>query len=273
MPARAAIVRAPAAYYVNTVATLGHPVFDGAREASRFLNLLEAVRAVFQARVYAYALLPSELHLVVQVRDHQDQSDATVRGRWRALAPRAIPTAARLRARLASLPGFMQTLLQRYGRERNRHRGARGRLWAARYRAALLADDCAVLAATTWLERELSAPAVASSRAPAGHDPVTLAAPPLRIGPDDFIFPADEAPPGCTPPGSGSQLDCLARFADAIAPEARAAHGRALRGGWALGRPESLAGVMSQLQRPAGRGRERKLRDLDDELGLCGVWG
>jgi hypothetical protein len=273
VPARAAIVHAPAAYYVSTVATLGHPVFDGTGEAEHFLQVLEAVRTVFQARVHAYALLPAELHLVVQVRDHQDQSDATVRQRWRALTPRGVPTAARLRARLASLSGFMQTLLQRYGRERNRRRGARGRLWAARYRAALLADDTAVLAGTTWLERELGTNAVRSSQAHPPHDPVSLAAPPLRVGPGDFVCPADEAPPGCTPPQSGHRGEWLARFADAIAPEARAAHGRALRGGWALGRPESLASVMMKLKRPAGRGRERRLRDLDDELGLCGVWG
>jgi len=46
------------------------------------------------------------------------------------------------------------------------------------------------------------------------------------------------------------------------------------RFGWALGRPERLRAVLARPARSSGGGgRGRVLRDLDDDRGLCGVWG
>jgi hypothetical protein len=271
MPAGHPIGASTAAYYVNTVTSLGQPLLAEDEDRERFLTQLERVRAVYQARLYGFAVTATAVHLVVQVRDHQREHDGVVRARWRALATRAVPPAARLRARLSSLAGFMQTLLQRYSREWNQRRGTRGRLWASRYRATLLADDRAVLAASAWLEREHTV--IVSATSAAGRTPVTLAAPPLRLGPGEAVFPADEAPPGCVPPAPVDATRWLERFADGVSPASRAAHARALTSGWALGRPESLTAVLAHLGRAGGRGRSRKLRELDDELGLCGVWG
>jgi hypothetical protein len=165
----------------------------------------------------------------------------------------------------------MQAALQRFTRDSNQRHGRRGSLWAGHYRSLLLADDRALLAALCRIE---SASGLTSQGC---HDQpraiLTLAPPPLRTGPGDFLCPADEAPPGCFPPPEGTIGQYLGRFAAAISPQAGAAHGRALAAGWALGRPESLGGVISQLGRAHGRGRMRQVRDLDDELGLCGVWG
>lgn len=271
---RAAIVASDSVCYVSTGSAWGRPAFDSAEDRERFLWHLEAVRAAFQARLYAYALEPHAVHLVIEVREPRGESDSVLRARWRRLAPRTVPPASRLRTRFGSLGGFMQTLLQRVSREHNQRHRQRGRLWAGRYKAALLADDCAVLAATAWLEGRLE-PQVSGSRETRGaaRAPVTLAMPPLRIGPDDFIFPADEAPPGTAPPAGSDVAPCLARFAAGLTPDASEAYGRALATGWALGRPESLASVLSRLARPSGRGRTRRLRELDDDLGLCGVWG
>jgi hypothetical protein len=273
---RHAIVASPSTYYVNVCAALDHSVFATNTDRAYFLSLVEELRRVFDVRVFAFALTRSQLHLLVQHREKLHESDDVLRNRWARLGSRGVPTPARLRARFSSLGGFMQTLLQRFSREWNRRHASRGRLWAGRFRAALLADDRALLAAIAWIEDERHVEhSLASSRNAhgSGAEPIQLAPPPLRIGPDDFIFPADESPPSCAPPVGHDHDRWLERFAAGVSHTARAAYGRALRSGWALGRPESLASVLAKLARGDGRGRGRKLRELDDDLGLCGVWG
>ncbi len=259
------------AYYLQAEAVSGATPLGEEREHERFLALLEQVRAVFQARIFAYGLRAQAVHLVLALRGHQEDPEQVLRDRWRQLSSRTPPPVARLRARLSSISGFMQTLLQRFARDWNARRGTTGSMWSRRYRAVLLADDCALLAATTWIERRSGA---SSSRGWHDRDaPIALSAPPLRVGPGDFICPTDDAPPGCSPPPHGESERCLERFAQAFSSQALEAHGRALAHGWALGRPESLAGVLARLGRGSGRGRGRRLRDLGDDLGLCGVWG
>jgi hypothetical protein len=65
----------------------------------------------------------------------------------------------------------------------------------------------------------------------------------------------------------------LDRFSATMRTEHLSMYGEAIQHGWALGRPESLTDVLTRLGRGQGRGRSRSLRDLSDELGLCGVWG
>ncbi|MBA2480789.1 MAG: hypothetical protein H0V44_09010 [Planctomycetes bacterium] len=262
--------------YVTVGSAAGHRVFPSTDECDRFLAHLETVRVVFESRIYAYALTPTALHLIIRHEEAAADSDAALVDRWARLSSRSSPTPGRLRARLSSLGGLMQTLLQRYSRDRNRRHGLRGRMWASRFRSTFIADDRAVLAAITWLEEsapELGALSCSRHARAAGRVLPTLAAPPLRIGPDEFLFPADESPPGCAPPLAPHHVGYLRRFAATISADARIAYGRALTSGWALGRPESLGAVLQRLARDHGRGRIRRLRELDDELGLCGVWG
>jgi hypothetical protein len=250
------------------------PALARKQEVDAFLALCERLRLGFDARVFAYRIEATALTLVLRHRAVAD-SDERLRERWRAIdgAVSALP---RLRTRFTSLGGFMQTLLQRYSRDWNRrHRGA-GHLWAGRYRACLLADDAALLAAVVWMEDESlhKHPALASSRAlHDGAAPLTLAGVPLRLGPGDSLFTTDESPPGLAPPPEGDNQHWLDRFAHILNATDRTAYGRALGCGWALGRPDSLSETIARLGRSSGRGRSRKLRDLDDQLGLCGVWG
>jgi hypothetical protein len=259
------------AYYLQATACAGATPLAEAAEHLQFLTLLEQVRAVFQARAYAYGLRDQAVHLVLALRPHRDDSEQGLRDRWRRLSHRTPPPIGRLRQRLSSVSGFMQTMLQRFARDWNARRRRTGSMWSRRFRAVVLADDCALLAATTWIERRAGA---SSSRGQ--HDlgaPVALSSPPLRVGPGDFICPTDDAPPGCSPPPAGESDRCLERFAQTVSSPSLEAYGRALAQGWALGRAESLTGVLARLGRGGGRGRGRRLRDLGDELGLCGVWG
>jgi hypothetical protein len=170
----------------------------------------------------------------------------------------------------------MQTLLQRFSREWNRRHAGRGHLWSGRYRACLLADDNALLAAVAWVEDDhlhRATRVVSSVDARGASAPVPLAPLPIRRGPDGSLFTADESPPGLSPL---TDQDGRTGFRDYVAelpPGDLAAYGVALSNGWALGRPESLSGLLSRIGRSGGRGRSRQLRELDDRLGLCGVWG
>lgn len=271
MPARDIVLGSPHAYYLSAASALGQPLFAAPDDRADALRVLEAVRATWDARLHAYALHAGGLHLVLALGDHRASDLAWLRARWRGGGGSPALDGERLRARLGSLSGFMQTLLQRISRGWNARHGGRGRLWAQRYRACLLADDAALLAASAWLESECASGAVASSRD--GAATPRLAAPPLRIGPDEQWFAADDSPPGLPPPPADALRPWLARISAELGPEVRAVYGAALAHGWALGRPESLAAPLARLGRSGGRGRSRQLRHLEDALGLCGVWG
>lgn len=273
-PLRSELMGAPHTYLVNVRCAQQQPALARVGEATALLALIERLRLAFDTRVFAYRIEAGGLALLLRHRALPD-SDEHLRERWRSIAgvPSALPL---LRVRFSSLAGFMQTMLQRYSREWNRRHHGTGHLWAGRYRACLLADDAALIAAVVWLEDDAlhRQAAVASSRL--GHDgggPVTLAGLPLRLGPDASLFTTDESPPGLAPPPEGEGQRWLDRFAANLRSPDRRTYGLALARGWALGRPDSLSETISRLGRSGGRGRSRQLRDLDDELGLCGVWG
>ncbi len=275
MPRRTALLGHPHTYAIEVRTTLDLPLLDAEGEVEALLTEFERVRLAFDARCFAFAVAPSALRLVLNHRAAGDDDEADLRARWTAAGGGSEIPAERLYARLTSLSGFMQTLLQRTTRACNRRHGARGSRWSARYRSCLLADDTATLAAIAWAERTPPHWSLRSSRdqhqnAPA---PVTLAPPPLVAGPDGDLLPTGDAPPGLTPPSSDERQAWLDRFCDALGGDAIAAYGEAIAHGWALGRPESLAECLSRLGRVGGRGRSRSARDLADELGLCGVWG
>jgi len=275
MPQRHAIVGAPHTYYVAITAAFRHPVFQSAADITSALTVLEQVREAFACRCHALAVTTNALHLIIHHPPLAAGNDDYLRARWMASGGRAQVTSSKLRERLGSLSGFMQTLLQRLSRDWNHRHHSRGSLWASRYRACLLADDSAVLAAIAWLEEEVGNTAEITSRhiRHDAHPAVRLAAPPLRIGPDNQWFPTDDGPPGIPPPANDDLRLWLDRIASELGSANRRAYGEALQHGWALGRPESLTAPLSRLARGAGRGRSRRLRQLADDLGLCGVWG
>ncbi len=263
---------APHTYHVQVRCALGQALFD-ADESARLLALAERLRQAFDVRVFAYLVQGSGVHLVLRHAVDAPPEDR-LRQRWALLGGRVAMPIARLRQRFTSLAGFMQTLLQRFARDWNQRHGQRGHLWAGRYRACLLADDAALIAAVLWLEGA-HAGLVASSAGLHGGaaGPVALAPLPLRVGPDQQRFLSDEAPPGLAPPPGSESQRWLDRFRDELGEANRAIYGAALERGWALGRPDSLSETAARLGRSAGRGRSRQVRELDDELGLCGVWG
>ncbi len=265
---------APHTYLVSVRCAQEQPALARAGECPALLAVIERLRQAFDARIFAFRIEAGGLSLLLRHRAVAD-SDERLRERWRSLDG-AHSTLPRLRARFTSLGGFMQTLLQRYSREWNRRNQGSGHLWAARYRACLLADDAALLAAVVWMEDVSLHPQAAIASSHAGHDggaAITVATLPLRLGPDDSMFTTDESPPGLAPPPERDSQRWLDRFAANLRRSDRRAYGLALERGWALGRPDSLSETISRLGRGSGRGRSRQLRDLDDELGLCGVWG
>lgn len=270
------ILGQPDVYLVRLSCAMAHPAFAEPDDAAAFLSLLQALTEGFRVRLFAYRIAAAEVALTLRHDRTQMDSDEALRRRWLGVGGRSTGmTTARLRRRLGSLEGFMQTLCQRASREWNRRHHQRGHLWAGRYRTCLLADDAALLAAATWCEDADRGPTVTTSQGRHGSAlrPL-LAALPLRLAPGDLVLPADEAPPGCPPPSDQDRQRCFDHYAAGLTPTCRAAYDGALVRGLALGRPESLSETIARLGRGGGgRGRSRKLRDLDDRRGLCGVWG
>ena len=270
MPGRSQLLGAPSTYCISVRCVLDQPLFAAEADRDDALTVIEQVRDGYDAALFAWCLAPAALHLVLHLPERLPVDDAWLRQRWQRAGGGSTIPADRLRRRLTDLGGCMQTLLQRMSRARNRRHASRGAIWAGRYRACLVADDAALLAAIAFIEGDLAPTAVASSRD--GRGP-RVANPPLRVGPDGKWYPADECPPGLPPPAADDRQAWIARIAAELGPEHRRAYGEALAHGWALGRPESLTGPLARLSRGPGRGRSRTLRHLADDLGLCGVWG
>jgi hypothetical protein len=263
--------------YVVQADSAQHAVLFSADEAQRFLTLIEHLCSAFEVRVFSYRITPYRFRLIIRHVDKLNEPDHFIRKRWQSIGGSPLTPLPRIKQRFTSLGGFMQTVLQRFSRDRNRRHHQRGHLWAGRFRACLLADDLALLASIAWLE-DLSHsedPVVACSATIRDHQhvPLTLAPPPLRIGPDGSWFTADESPPGLTPIRDADVNSEFNSFAQDI-PKADLQHyGTAISHGWAFGRPDSLSQTFARLSRASGRGRSRQIHDLDDKLGLCGVWG
>ena len=262
----------PHTYHIQLTTALDQPCFANAADQAELLALLERVRSVYDFRCYAWALAPERLELVLR-HAPPTEDDERLRQRWLGLGGSAALSAERLRTRLGSLGGLMQTLAQRSSAAWHRRHGTRGHLWAGRYRACLLADDAALLVACACCERLPGA--VQGSGRTQGRDeepPPLLAPLPIRSLPDGLVIPADEAQLGLPHPLPDAEGQLMHEFVAQI-ESALPSYVQALRHGWALGRPESLTDCVGRLGRSSGRGRSRQVRELDDELGLCGVWG
>jgi len=272
------VIGAPHIYYLHARCALGQALLATAAEQQAMRSLLELLRRCFDLRVYAYAIEGDAYHLVLRHADRLVESDERLSQRWSLLGGRHGPPPERLRRRFTTLDGLMQTLAQRFSHDFHRRNGGRGSIWAGRYRACLLADDAALLAAVAWVEHGLGPklPSCASSfaqRRRAVLEPPQLARLPLRITPGGEVVPSDEAILNLPPPAAADEPSLLDRFVATLDSNAVAGYGEALARAWTLGRPESLTEALARLGRHSGRGRSRSLRELDDELGLCGVWG
>ena len=125
----------------------------------------------FAIAIHTYAVMSNHLHLVVQLEPAQVRqwSDAEVAARWVRLFPPRENTAtaherksdvlmadaARMsvtRARLCDLSWLMRCLAEPIARAANVEDGCTGRFWEGRYKAQVLCDDRAVLAAMAYVD-------------------------------------------------------------------------------------------------------------------------
>ncbi len=272
---RGILVGPPHTYLVQVATAAGLAAFERAGEAEHLLRLIARLRQAFDLRIYGYLISASELRLVLRHHPTINDTDEQLRTRWARMGGSRLTSITRIKQRFASLGGFMQSLLQRFSREWNRRHESRGHLWSGRYRACLLADDSALLAAVCWVENARRAlPVCTSAVARAAAEPLLPLAPlPIRRGPDGSLFPGDESPPGLPPLTDEDGLGGFRDYVLQLPGDDLIAYGAALSNGWALGRPESLSDILSRIGRSGGRGRSRQLRELDDRMGLCGVWG
>lgn len=253
---RGALIGPPHIYYLTAATSWERPCFRARADREALLDLVEDLRSAWDLRLYAFAIEPDRYHLVLRHRDDQ----------FAASGPRD-----------TTLSGLMKTFAQRSSRAWHRRHGGRGPLWAERYRCCLLADDTALLIAVAWIDLVVAPqlpPAAASrDRLRSGGGRPQLAPLPIRATADGEIYPADETPLDLPPPPPTEADRLFRHFAADLDAAQLATYGAALRQGWSLGRPESLTESLARLGRDGGRGRSRRLRELEDEHGLCGVWG
>jgi hypothetical protein len=247
---------------------------DGACDL--LLHHLEMVRQVFDASIYAWRISASGFTLVLRHRAQFSGQLNKLQQRWALLGGKTVPRGERLIERVSSLSGLMQTLLQTASRCLGKRCGGPGTWWAPRYRCCLLSDDSALIAATIAIEQHRNDSLLSSStaqRETPQEGLLQLASLPLCVMPDGEVRPSDTTPMGVKPPPPGQDYalfqDCLEQ---GVEDHARI-YDKALNQAWALGRPESLSESMARLGRQSGRGRSRRIRELDDDWGLCGVWG
>jgi hypothetical protein len=273
---RKIVMGPPHTYVVQAESTQAMPLFDPV-EATHFLHLVDLVSRAFDARLFGYRIIPTGFHLIFRHMAVLNDADEHVRKRWQSIGGSPLTTLPRIKNRFTSLGGFMQTLLQRFSRDWNRRHARRGHLWASRYRACLLADDLALLASVAWLEKQSSSPATVIATSAnlnaVGEASLRLTPLPLRLGPDGSWYTADESPPGLAPLREAQVNALFNTFVQGIPPDDLARYGTAIARSLAFGRPDSLSQTIARLSRDSGRGRSRQIHDLDDQLGLCGVWG
>jgi REP element-mobilizing transposase RayT len=125
----------------------------------------------FAVAIHAYAVMSNHLHLVVQIDPAVagGWSDDEVAARWvRLFPPREDTEAARagkrkvllaqperlgvVRQRLADLSWLMRCLAEPVARAANAEDHCTGRFWEGRFKAQLLCDDRAVLAAMAYVD-------------------------------------------------------------------------------------------------------------------------
>ncbi|WP_157489606.1 transposase [Lysobacter sp. Root916] len=142
----------------------------------------------FAIAIHAYAVMSNHLHLVVQLEPAlaQQWTDAEVATRWIRLFPprEGTPEAherkrdalmadpSRMlaaRARLGDLSWLMRCLAEPIARASNAEDDCKGRFWEGRYKAQVLCDDRAVLAAMAYVDLNPIRAGMASDLAQSHH--------------------------------------------------------------------------------------------------------
>jgi REP element-mobilizing transposase RayT len=132
---------------------------------------IQRLAECFAVGIHAYAVMSNHLHVVLQLEPDQTLhwSDSEVASRWVRLFPpredsdearalkclRLISNPERLdevRHRLGSLSWFMRCLAEPIARRANREDGCTGRFWEGRFKAQMLWDERALLAAMTYVD-------------------------------------------------------------------------------------------------------------------------
>lgn len=254
----------PHTYALGVRTALGAPILRKPAVLSVILEHMERCRTVFGLRIYALAVTPESLRLVIAHRAEVRVDESTLIERWSTLGPRSNLRGEALRERMTNLSGIMQTLLGTLSRRVNRVLDNRGSIWASRYRSCLLTDHAGLLAATAGCNHHQIG----------GIPPFPTKTPlPLTEMWDGQILPQDEAPVGVLPPEPQRLPELTQQILHEIPETDYALYAHAIDHSWALGRMESLTETIGRLGRHGGRGRSRRPRDLEDELGIWGVWG
>ncbi len=125
----------------------------------------------FSVAIHAFAVMSNHLHVVLQFDPawQAEWTDADVAARWvRLFPPKEDSEEARadkrerllaqperlvvLRARLADLSWFMKCLAEPIARRANGEDDCKGRFWEGRFKAQVLCDERALLAAMTYVD-------------------------------------------------------------------------------------------------------------------------
>lgn len=269
------MLAAPHCYCVRAQCALEQALFAQADEAQLFLLHLEEIRLCYDLRIYGYAISKNSYAIILQHQERILDRDDILQNRWQKLTgSHKFYPANVLRDRFNDLTQIMKSLNQGYSRAYHQRHGGRGSIWAERYRSCLLADDTAIIACMSWIDTQQGHIVKYPNSPSKQHTALPLISPaPLREVAQKVIIPSDEAPLGTVPPLAEEWPLLLQDFFHGISNESRDIYATAISKGWALGKAESLVPCLSQLSRSEGRGRSRQLRDLNDDLGLCGVWG
>ncbi len=129
------------------------------REKEIFRGMMRRAEAFCGVRVLTYAILSNHFHLLVEVPERGDVSEAELFRRMTALYGRAHVAAVqkqwaewrrtgaarlveeqqeRLRARMGDVSAFVKTLKQRYSMSYNGRHGRKGTLWEDRFKSVLV---------------------------------------------------------------------------------------------------------------------------------------
>src|SRR5580658_2323072 len=155
----------------------------------------------FAVAVHAFAVMSNHLHLVVQIDPvvAAGWSDEEVASRWvRLFPPRGDADAARagkvalllaqperlrlLRQRLADLSWLMRCLAEPVARAANAEDQCKGRFWEGRFKAQVLCDDRAVLAAMAYVDLNPVRSGIAKRLEDSDHTSVKARLDGLRAG-------------------------------------------------------------------------------------------
>jgi REP element-mobilizing transposase RayT len=119
-----------AAYYITCRAEIGENIFKGEEDYKMFLSLLKKYKEVYGIKIYAYALMPDHLHLLIELSKEADDSRP---------------------ARSQEISDFMHNLNNAYTKYFNGRYEKKGHLLRERFKAALVERQSYLLKMTAYI--------------------------------------------------------------------------------------------------------------------------